>query len=687
MQLKRLSLENFRNYKGNRDIIFSTDKDHNVTIVIAENGAGKTTLTQAFQWCLYGTTEFADKGMLNKLVINEMDLGETRSVSVTINLEHLGREYKIKRTQNYKKDSSFSVKGDTPTLDIVEIDNHGNSVFHDPSENLSIINSILPSTLSKYFFFTGERIDLMAKDISNGKSSEFKDAVQNILGLTALNKAMEHLNPKSSVSVIGRYNKQIDDNSNQKAKELRNAIYNNEDKIKKCKIRLEELEESIKSYEREIDDIKEKLLSYKDAQRQQEQLNILKKDLDVLINHRDTAIGELSFMFSSTAYKYFSKDMIKEALDVLKDTESIDKGIPDIRNTTIDYLLHKTKKCICGQDLSDENSEAVKNLIDLLKYIPPQSIGNSINNFQNNVKYTLRNSEGFIDNFTNKLSSIRGNEKQIEEIEHNIGKYNESLLNSTNSQISDLKRTQEDYEKTLNRMKTERDGLIGDIRIAENIIQSSTKEISDIELKEQRNNQYIIFKHYAQAVYDMIESAYSSEETKVRNNLETEINKLFESIYDGGITIDIDSNYKINSYVNDMMDVTSGLEANTAKSYSILFAFIVGIIKMAKEKVAEKKANNNSIDAVQNDEFPLVMDAPLSSFDQRRIDNICSVIPEIANQVIMFINTKDGRIAKEQLKNKIGIEYKMELINDQVPLDSKIDMVSDSFNQNGKVGA
>ena len=57
MQLKRLSLENFRNYKGNRDIIFSTDKDHNVTIVIAENGAGKTTLTQAFQWCLYGTTE------------------------------------------------------------------------------------------------------------------------------------------------------------------------------------------------------------------------------------------------------------------------------------------------------------------------------------------------------------------------------------------------------------------------------------------------------------------------------------------------------------------------------------------------------------------------------------------------------------------------------------------------------
>ena len=195
------------------------------------------------------------------------------------------------------------------------------------------------------------------------------------------------------------------------------------------------------------------------------------------------------------------------------------------------------------------------------------------------------------------------------------------------------------------------------IRIAENIIQSSTKEISDIELKEQRNNQYIIFKHYAQAVYDMIESAYSSEETKVRNNLETEINKLFESIYDGGITIDIDSNYKINSYVNDMMDVTSGLEANTAKSYSILFAFIVGIIKMAKEKVAEKKANNNSIDAVQNDEFPLVMDAPLSSFDKKRVSNVCESIPNIAEQVIMFSFDKDAEIAKKNMGNKLGKSY------------------------------
>lgn len=87
----------------------------------------------------------------------------------------------------------------------------------------------------------------------------------------------------------------------------------------------------------------------------------------------------------------------------------------------------------------------------------------------------------------------------------------------------------------------------------------------------------------------MISSAYSSEETRVRNNLESEINDLFESIYEGGLTIEIDQNYRIDSYVNDMMEVTRGLEANTAKSYSILLAFIIGVIKLAKRKLLKRR--------------------------------------------------------------------------------------------------
>ena len=71
----------------------------------------------------------------------------------------------------------------------------------------------------------------MAGEVNSGKSDEFKTAVQNILGLTALTKAIEHLNPNQKNSVIGRYNAQMDAAGDQQTRELRDTIYNSTEKI------------------------------------------------------------------------------------------------------------------------------------------------------------------------------------------------------------------------------------------------------------------------------------------------------------------------------------------------------------------------------------------------------------------------------------------------------------------------
>jgi DNA sulfur modification protein DndD len=54
MILERLVLENFRQFKGRQEIVFSDLRERNVTIVHAENGFGKTTLLKALLWALYG---------------------------------------------------------------------------------------------------------------------------------------------------------------------------------------------------------------------------------------------------------------------------------------------------------------------------------------------------------------------------------------------------------------------------------------------------------------------------------------------------------------------------------------------------------------------------------------------------------------------------------------------------------
>ena len=48
MLLKKLTLCNFRPFKGEHTIEFSTDNEKNITLVMAENGEGKTTMEKAF---------------------------------------------------------------------------------------------------------------------------------------------------------------------------------------------------------------------------------------------------------------------------------------------------------------------------------------------------------------------------------------------------------------------------------------------------------------------------------------------------------------------------------------------------------------------------------------------------------------------------------------------------------------
>lgn len=666
MLLKKISLDNFRCFKGHHEMLFSTDKEKNVTLVFAGNGTGKTTMVQAFQWILYGKVEeFNDKVLLNSILYNEMQENDEQEVRAEIELEHKNTDYKIIRTQLYKKDASGKVKGDYSKLSISQKDKFGNTSFKDAKESLSIVNGILPESLSKYFFFSGERIDTMSKEALRGKVYEFRNAVQNILGLDVLNKAMEHLKPTLSGSVVGKYNAKLDENGDQKTKELRSSLYEKNEIIEKNQKRIEEINPQIDYYQEEIKNCKEKLLQYKEVEGLQEELNQVKNDIENYGKIKKEQIGELLSKFEKT-YKYMSSKLIRDCLDELKDTNNIDKGIPDIRKTTIDFLMNRGV-CICGTDLHDENCEAVANLRDLLKYIPPESLGTQINEFQKTARSRMRESENFYEEFKSKLRAIKTTENHIEEKERKAGEYNEKILNSKNESISSIKNEQTNYECMLSKLQDELVVRRTDVKIAENDVKKINAEISDLELKNKQNSLIEMQRNYAAAAYQVVKKEYEENEVSVRNGLEEKINDLFTQIYDDGMTISLDENYKIKASVNGLEAVTFNLDQNTAKSYSIIFAFIVGVLQMAKEKVEEKQG---TVSVNTSGEYPLVMDAPLSSFDKERIKNICEVIPQIARQVIIFIKDTDGDIAEKYLMSRVGVSYTIKMNDPSQQLDN-----------------
>ena len=672
MLLKKITLQNFRQFKGKHDIVFADSIDKNVTIILAENGVGKTTLAQAFQWVLYGSTSgFNDKILLNLNIQKIMDKGTDEKVKIDLLLVHEEIEYMLTRTQIYKKELSGEVKpvpGSELTIAYLNVD--GQTDFIKDTKKLSTINSILPQSLSKYFFFDGERIEKMSIEIRNGKSKEFALAVQGLLGLTTLLKTIEHLNPKSAESVIGKYNKDIDQFSDKKIGELRNKIYELEKMLDDDKNRKEELIEDIKYYSKKKEELKIRISEFADAAESQKILNDLEISINSETKHKNDLTSNFLNHFSRNAASFFSYTLIEKSLNELKNADIVDKGIPDIRKRTIEFLL-KRQKCICGCDLSEHTSDPVRHLMEELKYLPPNSLGTMISNFVRDSRNKISSNSTYYKTITDYYINIRRIAITIDNIENDISDIDRALLSNSNSKIADLKLEQKDVEDTLKKYEKEK----YDLEVNEGVkLQNKNdfkKKIDSYQTIDSRNKKYEIERQYALAVYDKVKNVYDYEEKNMRNKLEESINYLFKQIYSDGMSIKIDEKYNIKVYVNELEGFSNDVDRSTAQSYSVIFAFIVGIIHMAKEK-----KTSNDVNQVDAEVYPLVMDAPLSAFDEKRIENICNVIPGIARQVIMFIKDTDGNKAKQHMGDAIGKEYVLKTRDNVSLIDTYVEEVN-----------
>jgi len=210
MLLKSLKLINFRQFKGEQSISFSTDKERNVTVILGKNTSGKTTLIQAFNWVLYSKTNFDTKDfLLNLEVANYLRPGESAKVKVELELIHDNIDYIISREQDYYCNFDGSVKPNQ-AMPIVQYKlPNGQVEFINKNDITDTINKILPQDLSNYFFFDGERIGNLGKNDKIGRK-DLANAVKGVLGLYVLDNAINHLSRGYKTSVIGKLKNSID---------------------------------------------------------------------------------------------------------------------------------------------------------------------------------------------------------------------------------------------------------------------------------------------------------------------------------------------------------------------------------------------------------------------------------------------------------------------------------------------
>lgn len=324
---------------------------------------------------------------------------------------------------------------------------------------------------------------------------------------------------------------------------------------------------------------------------------------------------------------------------------------------TIEYLLNQ-KVCICGTHL-DEGSVPYNKVKSLIGFLPPQSISTTISDFKKESKRRANSQGGLFGLIKDNMSVISQQDDEIIDLMDDLHSIEGKLSgDDVRERVRAINGEIRICDDTIRKCNAERDQKNRERGGYERSAERADTERRNLTLLDDKNKKIEIYKAYAERIYQELQQVYSQSEADIRAKLETTINDIFKKIYAGGLSLTIDDKYHISVYVNDY---DGDVETSTAQSISVIFAFITGIIKMARDN---RNATDEDAKLLSSEPYPLVMDAPLSAFDKRRIKTVCEALPTTAEQVIIFIKDTDGDLAEEYMGEKIGCRHSFDKINE-----------------------
>ena len=188
MIIKRLTMHNFGVYAGTNTFDFSGNKP--VVLIGGLNGRGKTTFLEAVLLALYGANSFAYKessyktyGKYLRSYVNRNDWTKTSYIEIEFLMASDEDEtYLVHREWNALKER---------TSEEITVRKNG-QVDEFLTQNWPMfIENVLPSALSNFFFFDGEKIADLAVDDTG---EQMKSSIRAMLGLSVLDVLNNDLN-------------------------------------------------------------------------------------------------------------------------------------------------------------------------------------------------------------------------------------------------------------------------------------------------------------------------------------------------------------------------------------------------------------------------------------------------------------------------------------------------------------
>jgi DNA sulfur modification protein DndD len=652
MKLEQLVLENFRQFKGRQEIIFSDHRDRNVTVVHAENGFGKTTILKALLWVLYGQSGLMGADGKDEDFEKPGDIihegtahrgGDPGLIAAVVKLtfRHDEARYVLTRRLTLAQ-QRFKPNDSDLTLEAMR---DGQTFTQDRPQQR--IHAIIPPGIAPFLFFNGERINYLAMERNSGQVTT---AIHQMLGLKLLQTTIDDLKHQN---VRGKLRAEQRESASKEKQDLlleqsarESEQLELEDQRKQCR-------SNAAAVLSELTAVDNKLTANRASFELQAKRVRLQSERETLMGKRDDVVRRLSKLMAEDGYTLFTGDLVARGREVVARLRSEGKIPAKVLNSFLKELLD-SGNCICMRCLSEGSPERAA-VEALLTFAGDQDFNNAVGA----LDHAMGLIEGVAKQTEDQLKqlnierleltrSMRERDEEIEDVHQQLGGKNDEEVQS----LEDARKRHELRRDDLNMESGRLDSRIEAVKVEMERLQIQIRQLADQEDAAARAQRRV------DAVDDcvqILEQILDAETIDLRPLLNKEIDKHFRSIMTKDYWAELTENYTLRIRKNlagselDANPATTDVALSTGERTVTSLVFIASLVALA-----ERRSEIPSIiKDVSGSAYPVAIDSPFGSLSVFR-EGVARHVPALAPQVLLLVSPEQYNGQVEKALNESG---------------------------------
>lgn len=689
MIIKEITIENFRSYYGTNTIKFNDG----LILFIGDNGDGKTTFFEALEWLFDTSTQNKDYRLISEKRISELSEFESDTLTVSMTFEHNGLK-RVEKSFSFEKSadneirtSNFQFKG----------------LYEDGAERVPIQGGLLldrcfDPAIRKYCLFKGEEnlnifnnpdaLKYLIETFSNIRQFDpYYTGDDYNLGFTefaelqsrkAYEKAMK--SDKQNSQQEGILSAELD-LLRRKLTDVKQRLKNNRDNANNYSTKLGEIESSKEASEL-LKGINARLKSLRDKKSQLE--GRVNEDYTIKLLDEMWILCGFSSIFEEYQQKISQFSKTKRALEREEDKKrgkqelanEIAEGIiplsPNIPDKISMQEMIKDEFCkVCGREAkegTDPYNFMVNKLNDLVKSQQPK---------EKEEKPLFPNN--YLKELEQKSNNLEYNQDEINSLINTI----KEVIDFNEARKVDIKKFQESIdieEENKKKLLAQNDGL------TEEQLQNAYENIKNWwDYKNQAEKQIVILEQEEKELGKELEKAQEAYD----NLAKTSVANTYSKVHTAFSKIKNAFKYAKEQNTQDFLSLLEEKANQYLEKLNVDgFYGIIRIIKTHDEsaRIALQDKNDTFITSPnqalkttmymavlfavselttikRDNDYPLIFDAPTSSFASQKESDFFNVISDIKKQCIIFTKsflTERGSLDNNKIDPLHCTVYRME---------------------------